>query len=517
LILLFNELSYGFVTFETDEQARNALAQQDQHVLNGRKLNVAIAVKKQPPSLLPNARAPFNSDTINPYVHSAPLLYVPGAPLPYDCSLTLPHDALYAYSAMNAAVAAAAAAGNPPGFVGSQYGSSVSGLTSVPGHTSLPTTHPLLYPPPGCFFAQPHVINSSTSGASSYATSGSAVVSGHSSSTTSGTLLTSSQMPDSSVSYATPFLHHNHSNHAQSHGSHSNSHNASHYSHSSNATSHQYTPAHLPASSANTHHRRNVASYSASASSSVNPADRTNSSSFKGHSFYQTVHHHNPPASSSTQSSVQSGHSAHTSGPTHANSSSSSGSHHHSHHHHHPHAYFHSGQHSHYMPHNSIYSAHPPYLMTASASAANPTTSNATDELSMSMAHSSHHYAPPLHIPTPTALSGYPYLLPFQFPPGKQFHTTHLGFTSLGMSYGATLAAAAAATGSANGVPNPYGNSLSTGNQPLIPVIPATGWMPANAINSNSVTGAVWRAGSMSTAELASCLPSASSTHNPPK
>ena len=39
---------YGFVTFDSEEEAKRVLREGDNLVLKGRKLNVAIAVKKQP-------------------------------------------------------------------------------------------------------------------------------------------------------------------------------------------------------------------------------------------------------------------------------------------------------------------------------------------------------------------------------------------------------------------------------------------------------------------------------------
>jgi len=39
---------YGFVTFETDDEAKRVLRDGDNLILKGRKLNVAIAIKKQP-------------------------------------------------------------------------------------------------------------------------------------------------------------------------------------------------------------------------------------------------------------------------------------------------------------------------------------------------------------------------------------------------------------------------------------------------------------------------------------
>jgi RNA recognition motif-containing protein len=40
-------LRYGFITFETEEEAKRVLREGDNLVLKGRKLNVAIAIKKQ--------------------------------------------------------------------------------------------------------------------------------------------------------------------------------------------------------------------------------------------------------------------------------------------------------------------------------------------------------------------------------------------------------------------------------------------------------------------------------------
>lgn len=39
--------SYGFITFTTEEEANKVLKESDNLVLKNRKLNVAIAVKKQ--------------------------------------------------------------------------------------------------------------------------------------------------------------------------------------------------------------------------------------------------------------------------------------------------------------------------------------------------------------------------------------------------------------------------------------------------------------------------------------
>lgn len=44
---LFLHSRYGFITFETEEEAKRVLREGDNLVLKGRKLNVAIAIKKQ--------------------------------------------------------------------------------------------------------------------------------------------------------------------------------------------------------------------------------------------------------------------------------------------------------------------------------------------------------------------------------------------------------------------------------------------------------------------------------------
>lgn len=44
---LFSLHRYGFITFETEEEAKRVLREGDNLVLKGRKLNVAIAIRKQ--------------------------------------------------------------------------------------------------------------------------------------------------------------------------------------------------------------------------------------------------------------------------------------------------------------------------------------------------------------------------------------------------------------------------------------------------------------------------------------
>ncbi|RWS06367.1 protein boule-like protein, partial [Dinothrombium tinctorium] len=110
---------YGFVTFETDEEAKRVLSEGDNLTLKGRKLNVAIAVKKQ------LIGRPL--DTAQ-YIPNGTILYPQNSiPFPaYDTTghFTFSTDGLYPF-------------------------------TSGPSPGSMPTTYPFIYHQHPIFVAQP--------------------------------------------------------------------------------------------------------------------------------------------------------------------------------------------------------------------------------------------------------------------------------------------------------------------------------------------------------------------------
>lgn len=150
--------SYGFVTFQTIEEAKRVLMESDNLVLKDRKLNVAIAVKKQPVGRvfgmlhksfnhkIHDRFICFHSDT-NPYMNGT-ILYHGGIP-PYQAYL-------------NEAAAAAAAHYYPPELI-YPYGTPANGMTGATPTAQPPTpTYPILYQHP-IYVAQPQAMAMSAS------------------------------------------------------------------------------------------------------------------------------------------------------------------------------------------------------------------------------------------------------------------------------------------------------------------------------------------------------------------
>ncbi|RWS31520.1 protein boule-like protein [Leptotrombidium deliense] len=83
---------YGFVTFETDEEARRVLSESENLTLKGRKLNVAIAVKKQ------SIGRPLDAQ----FIPNGAIVYPNAIPIPYvndsSAHFTFSADTFYQFN-----------------------------------------------------------------------------------------------------------------------------------------------------------------------------------------------------------------------------------------------------------------------------------------------------------------------------------------------------------------------------------------------------------------------------------
>ncbi|PSN45098.1 hypothetical protein C0J52_05077 [Blattella germanica] len=128
---------YGFVTFETEEEAKRLMRDSECIVLKERKLNIAPAIKKQPFNRTYEAASP-------PTVHSNTIYYQNGVPFTF-------HNGVAYFPTTPPQHAAPAGpmptAGDPTAVYQTTFGPPPAAATHTPAATAYPVIYPCTAPP----------------------------------------------------------------------------------------------------------------------------------------------------------------------------------------------------------------------------------------------------------------------------------------------------------------------------------------------------------------------------------